>query len=79
MRQATTGGDKIENFRMVDVERIGNGRTLQKTRNRGILNSTERKGFKLTPFEATYLDEVDFESRINSANNNMNLRHNNVI
>lgn len=79
MRQTTTSGNKVGNFRMIDVERIANGRTLQKTRNRGILDSAKRKGFKSILFEVTYLDEVDFESRINSANNNMNLCHNDII
>lgn len=79
MRQAATGSNKIENFRMFDVKRIADGRTLQKTRDRGILNGAKRKGFKLTFFKATYLDEVDFKSRVNPANNNMNLRHDNVI
>lgn len=73
MRQITTGGNKVENFRMVDVERITNGRALQKTRNRGILNGAEREGFKLILFEATYLNEVDFKSRVDASNNNMNL------
>lgn len=73
MRQTATGGNKVENFRMVDVERIANARTLQKSRDRGILNSAKGEGFKLILFELTYLDKVDFKSRVDAANNNVNL------
>lgn len=79
MRQTTTGINKAKKLRMVDVERITNGRTLQETRDRGVLNNAKREGFELILLEITYLDEVDFKSRVNSTNNNMDLCHNNVI
>lgn len=79
MRQTTTGSDKFKDFRMVDVKRIANERTIQKTRNRGVRKSTERKGHKLIIPEVTYLGEVNFESRVDAANNDMNLCHSNVI
>jgi len=79
MRQTTAGSDKLKNFRMVNVKRIANGRTIQKPRDRGIHKSTERKGYELIILEVTYLGEVNFESRVDAANNNVNLCHNNVI
>lgn len=79
MRQTTTGSDKFKNPRMIYVKRIANGRTIQKTRDGGVHKRTERKGYKLIILEVAYLGEVNFESRTNAANDDMNLCHNNVI
>lgn len=79
MRETTTGSDKFKNFRMIDVKRIANGRTIQKTRDRSTHKITERNGYELTILEVAYLGEVDFESRVDAANNNVNLCHKDVI
>lgn len=78
-RKTFTGGNEIRYVRVIDVKRIANMRTLQKARNREILDSVKRNRGKLTIFEVTYLDEINLKSRVNSANNNVNFCHSNII
>ena len=79
MRQAAAGGNKFEKPRMINVKRIANIRTPQKMSEECILKSAEWKRFELIVPKATYLNEVDLKGRVDSANNDMNLCHSNIV